>query len=290
VRSYESISESFSVSPPQSSKTIMIIGFNKYLLSVLFIAIFVPVSHSKVIIFDKVTTVQTPVNIRVLTKDGFFSAGGRVVDIYLNSYLLKKILTGGDGYGYLKYIPREPGLKIITARSKTESASGRILVMTENEKAILIETEGAFKDTVFSDEIRKSCQKVVTSLSENYRIIYLYRFLGKGITESWLKKHHFPESAILQWNGPKTIDKLKKNSVQLHAIIGSADVIDTVNEQTEKRFSFEKTKDGTTVKDWEEIWELLVKSPLHDSLENVDFNYSDSIPAYFRIVPSTAIP
>ena len=162
--------------------------------------------------------------------------------------------------------------------------------MGENEKAILIETEGAFKDTIFSAEIRKSCQKVVNSISENYRIIYLYRFLGKGITESWLKKHHFPESAILRWNGPRTIDKLKKNSVQLHAIIGSADVIATVNEQIKHRFSFEKTKDGKTIKDWEELWELLVKSPLPDSLENVDFNYSDSVPAYFRIVPSTATP
>ncbi len=132
------------------------------------------------------------------------------MDIYLNNHLMKKILTGGDGYGYLKYIPLEPGLKKITARSKTDSASGRILVMNKNEKAILIETEGAFKDTVFSDEIRKSCQKVVNSISANYRIIYLYRFLGKGITESWLRKHHFPESAILQWNGPKTIDRLKK--------------------------------------------------------------------------------
>jgi hypothetical protein len=243
-----------------------------------------------VVIFDSVTTVQTPVYISVLTKDGFFSAGGRMVDIYLNNHLMKKILTGGDGYGYLKYIPREPGLKEITARSKTDSASGRILVMNKNEKAILIETEGAFKDTVFSDEIRMSCQKVVTSLSENYRIIYLYQFLGKGITESWLKKHHFPESAILQWNGPKTIDKLKKNSVQLHAIIGSSGVITTVSEQIEKRFSFEKTKDGKTIKDWEELLELLVKPPLPDSLENDDFNYSDSVPAYFRIVPSTAIP
>ena len=269
----------------------MIIGLKKiYLLSVLFIGMFVPVSHSKMVIFDRVTTVQTPINISVLTKDGFFSAGGRLVDIYLNNHLMKKILTGGDGYGYLKYIPREPGLKIITARSKTDSASGRILVMSENEKAILIETEGAFKDTIFSDEIRKSCQKVVNSISENYRIIYLYRFLGKDITESWLKKHHFPESAILEWNGPRTVDKLKKNSVQLHAIIGSADVIATVNEQIKKRFSFEKTKDGKTIKDWEELWGLLVKSPLSDPLGNDDFNYSYSVPAYFRIAPSTAIP
>ena len=242
----------------------MIRYFKKYLLPVLFIWIFVPVSHGKVVIFDQVTTVRTPIKISVLTRDGFFAAGGRLVDVYLDNQLIKKVLTGGDGYGYLKYIPLTPGLKKITARSNTDSASGRILVIDENEKVILIEAEGAFKDTVFSDEIRQRCRKVVKSISENYQIIYLSRFLGTGITGSWLEKHDFPESAILRWNGPKTLDKLKKDGVQLHAIVGSSDVIKAVAEQVEKRFTFEKTKEGKTVKDWEEILDLLVKSPRTD--------------------------
>ena len=126
-----------------------------------------------------------------------------MVDIYLDNNLLKKILTGGDGYGYLKYTPREPGLIKITARSNTDSASGLILVMNKNEKAIIIETEGAFKDSVFSDEIRASSQKAVNSLSENYKIIYLSRFLGKGITGSWLEKQTFPNQSFSAGTGQK---------------------------------------------------------------------------------------
>jgi len=249
----------------------MIICFKKYLLSILFILIIVPVSHSKVVVFDRVTTVQTPINIRVQTRDRFFSAGGRTVDIYLDNTFLKKILTGGDGYGYLKYTPREQGFKKITARSYTDSASGQILVMNENEKAIIIETEGAFKDAVLSVEIRESSQKAVTSLSENYKIIYLSRFLGKNLIGSWLEKQNFPKSVILSWRGPKTLENLKKNGVQLHAIIGSAVVISAVKEQIEKRFSFEKTKYGKTVKDWDEIVELLLKSP--PSRSNADKSF-----------------
>jgi hypothetical protein len=240
----------------------------KYLLAILIISVIVPVSHSKVVIFDQVTTVQTPIKIRVLTREGFFAAGGRMVDIYLDNNLLKKILTGGDGYGYLKYTPRGPGLKKITARSNTDSASGLVLVMNDNEKAIIIETEGAFKDTLFSDEIRESSQKALTSLSENYKIIYLSRFLGKGITGIWLEKQNFPKSVILRWRGPKTVENLKKNGVQLHAIIGSGDVISAVTEQIEKRFSFEKTKDGITAKDWDEILKQLPQSPLSHPKEN----------------------
>jgi hypothetical protein len=246
----------------------MIICFKKYLLPIFFILISVSVSHSKVVVFDQVTTVQTPIKIRVLTKDGFFSAGGRLVDIYLDNNLLKKILTGGDGYGYLKYTPRESGLKKITARSNTDSASGLILVMENSEKAIIIETEGAFKDTLFSNEIRESSQKAVNLLSENYKIIYLSRFLGKDITGSWLEKQNFPKSVVLRWRGPKTLENLKNNSVRLHAIIGSADVISAVRDQVETRFSFEKTNDGNTVKDWDEIVKLLLESPSPNPEQN----------------------
>jgi hypothetical protein len=250
----------------------MITCFKKYLLPILFILMIVSVSHSKVVVFDQVTTVQSPIKIRVQTREGFFSAGGRLVDIYLDNNLLKKILTGGDGYGYLKYTPREPGLKKITARSNTDSTSGLILVMSNSEKAIIIETEGAFKNTVFSDEIRESSQKAVNLLSKNYKIVYLSRFLGKDITGSWLEKQNFPKSVILRWRGPKTLENLKKNKVQLHAIIGSADVISAVTDQIETRFSFEKTNDGKTVKDWDEIVKLLLESPQLNPEENDAFD------------------
>jgi hypothetical protein len=225
-----------------------------------------------VVVFDHVTTIQKPINIKVLTKAGFFAAGGRMVDIYLDNNPLKKILTGGDGYGYLKYTPQEAGLKKITAHSVKGSASGLILVMNENERAILIEIEGAFKDSVFSDAIRESSQKAVNALSENYKIIYLSRFLGKGISGSWLEKQNFPKSVIIRWGGLTTLKNLKKNGVQIQAIIGSPDVLATVSEQIEKRFSFEKTEDGKTVKDWDEILRLLVKSPLFHPNESDSFD------------------
>jgi len=250
----------------------MVICIKKYLLPIPFILLFVPVSHSKVVVFDHVTTIQKPINIKVLTKAGFFAAGGRMVDIYLDNNPLKKILTGGDGYGYLKYTPQEAGIKKITAHSVKGSASGLILVMNESERAILIEIEGAFKDSVFSDAIRESSQKAVNALSENYKIIYLSRVLGKGISGSWLEKQNFPKSVIIRWRGLTTLKNMKKNGVQIQAIIGSPDVLATVSEQIEKRFSFEKTEDGKTVKDWDEILRLLVKSPLFHPNESDYFD------------------
>jgi hypothetical protein len=129
--------------------------------------------------------------------------------------------------------------------------------MTKKDRGIVIEVEEGFKTAVFSDEIKQSSLKVVKTLSKKYKIIYLSRYLGKRITATWLEKQSFPKSVILDWQGSNTLTALKKKGIQLHAIIGSTAVISEAAKKIENRFTFEKTKDGTTVKDWDEILELL---------------------------------
>ena len=216
-----------------------------------------PVCHAEVVVLDHVTTVEKPIRITVLTKGRFFAVGGRLVDVYLDDEHLKRILTGGDGYGYLKYTPPAPGYITIKARSGSDSATGLLLVMTKNDRAIIIEVEEGFKGAVFSEEVKQSSLKAIKTLSKNYKIIYLSRFAGKSITGTWLEKQNFPKSVILSWRGSKTLTALKKKGIQLDAIIGSAAVISAAARDIENRFTFEKTKDGTTVKDWDEILEHL---------------------------------
>ncbi len=216
-----------------------------------------PVCRGEVVVIDRVTTVKTPVRITVLTKGRFFAAAGRLVDISLDDNHLKRILTGGDGYGYLKYIPRSPGYKKITVRSDGDSAEGLLLVMTKTERALVIEVEEGFKTAVFSDEIKRSSLKIVKKLSNNFKIIYLSRFAGKGITGTWLEKQGFPRSVILGWRGENTLTELIKKGIQLYALIGSPPIVTAAGDKIEKRFTFGKSKDGTTVKDWDEIAELL---------------------------------
>jgi hypothetical protein len=217
----------------------------------------VSVSRSQVVVFDDVTTVQTPIRIKVLTKGKFFARGGRLVDIYLDETHLKRILTGGDGYGYFKYTPESAGIMSIKARSNSKNASGLHLVMNKNDRAIIIDVEGAFKDAVFSEEIREDSQAVVTSLGQEYKIIYLSRYVGKEISRSWLEKENFPTSVILPWQGSDIFKILAKRDVRLYAVIGSATVISAAKKYSEKRYTFEKVEDGTMVKDWKEILNLL---------------------------------
>lgn len=239
----------------------MNINFSKLMLAICFSGTFmlasVTISRSEVVVFDGVTTVQTPIHIKVLTKGRIFSQGGGLVDIYLDDHHLKKILTGGDGYGYLKYIPQSPGFKEVKARAGAYSSFGIILVMGKREKAIIIDVEGAFKDTIFSEALREDSRKVVTALSQDYRVIYLSRFVGQSISRSWLEKEVFPKSVILGWQGPNTFKTIEKRGVHLAAVIGSAAVISAAKEIIEHRYTFEKSKDGKVVNDWHEILKLL---------------------------------
>ncbi|CAB1058568.1 hypothetical protein D1BOALGB6SA_3324 [Olavius sp. associated proteobacterium Delta 1] len=242
----------------------MNLSFNKLMLAVCFSGTLILTSvtgtRAEVVVFDGVTTVQTPIRIKVLTKGRIFSEGGRLVDLYLDDNHLKKILTGADGYGYFKYIPQSPGFKEITARADGISASGLILVMGKSEKAIIIDVEGAFKDTIFSEKLQADSRKVVKALSQDYQVIYLSRYVGKDISKRWLARKDFPKSAVLRWQGPNTFKKLDKRGVHLYAVIGSAALISAAKKHIEHRYTFEESKDGKIVKDWDEILNLLKPS------------------------------
>ncbi|UCF93953.1 MAG: hypothetical protein JSW39_07270 [Desulfobacterales bacterium] len=216
-----------------------------------------PVSRGAVVVFDRVTTVGTPVYLKVLTKGLLFSQGGRRVEIYLDQKKLKQILTGGDGYGYLKYTPLRAGFKRIEARADGDNASGLMLVMDKRDQAIVIEVEGAFQTSFLSKEEREAGRKAVETLKADYQIIYLSRYLGAGLLKRWLEKENFPESALLPWQGPEMLAALQAKGVKLHAMIASPALLSAAADHIERRYTFEETEDGQKVKDWDEILKLL---------------------------------
>ena len=235
-------------------------------------------SRGEVVVFDRVTTVKKDVRLIVLTKGFLMADGGQLVDLYLDDQHLKRILTGGDGYGYLKYTPSKSGLIQIRARSDDGSATGLLLVMGQHEQAILIGIESAFKDIVFSDEIMENSQRVVNTLSNKYKLIYMSRYIGQGIGRSWLKKEGFPESVILSWQGPETFAALQKRGVQLKAVIGSEEMVSAAEaEHIENRYTFDETKAGRIVKDWGEILSLLQPDLSGESEKKPDEKTTDDV-------------
>ena len=247
----------------------MIVSFKNRLVLFFLICCFVvlPAAQSRgaIIVYDRVTTVGTPVYLKVLTKGKIFADGGRLVEFFLDDKSLGKNLTGGDGYGFRKYTPKRPGIIKVQARSKGESGSGLLLVMKKKEKVIFIEIEGGFKDAFISEIAAGASRRAVERLLKKYRVIYISRYTGLRMAREWLDEHEFPEAPVLRWQGAKMFTTFKEKGIRLYAIIGSAGVIAEAEEHIEKRCTFEKTPKGQTVRDWEEIIELLPKSAPKDS-------------------------
>ena len=213
-----------------------------------------------VIVYDRVTTVGTPVYLKVLTKGKIFADGGRLVEFYLDDKSIGKNLTGGDGYGYRKYTFRRTGIIKVRATSQRESGSGLVLVMKKSEKAVLIEIENGLKDAFISDIAAGAGRQAVIQLLKKYRVIYLSRYAGIRMAKTALDELEFPDAPVLRWQGQQTLEALKQKGVNLYAIIGPAGVIDTAADHIKKRYTFDQNRKEQTVKDWQEVIERLAES------------------------------
>jgi len=226
--------------------------FQYFLIVWLFL---VPASSAlgAVVFFDSIAAKGKPVRLTVLTKGAFFAQGGRLVDVQSGPRHLGRILSGGDGYGFLKYTPAQTGLIEITVRSGQDTDSGILLVVDRRENAVAVEVETCFGRSFFFQRQKTGGNKALGKLAEKYRIIYLTRLVGVSLSKKLLERFKYPRSIIISWQGSETLDELKSKGLNLHAIIASAAVLSEASEHVTRRYAFEETEEGTVVNDWEEI-------------------------------------
>lgn len=221
--------------------------------------LFASIGYGGVAIFDQVTTLNTGVFLKVQTKGLIFAEGGKLVDIYVDGKKIKRILTGGDGYGYYRYTPRRTGMIPIEARAEGHRDTANLLAVDKDDRVILVEIGSALRESPLSDRPRRDSRHVLMDLVKKYKVIYLNNLLGAMLFKGWLQREKFPESVVLKWQGAAMLKSLKSRGIKLHAIIGSAGMISEAKKHIQKRYTFEETRDGRMVKDWEEIKELIQK-------------------------------
>jgi hypothetical protein len=209
-------------------------------------------AHAGVVFFDSVTTTRTPVYLTVLTKGFLFPEGGRLVDIYSEGQKLGRVLSGGDGYGFMKLTPEDAGLKTYEARMDGHSDSAQLLVMKKTDRALLFEIE-VLSHTFLSKNVGVDTRKALNTLSKKFKLIYLSRFLGKTVANKIIAAANLPVSVVLPWQGPELFEDLKSRPVSITAIIGSADMVSEAADKVPYRFTFEETEDETFVEDWQDI-------------------------------------
>jgi hypothetical protein len=208
-------------------------------------------------VFDRVGTAGTPVTLVVRTTQWFMADGGRRVSISLEGERRGTILTGGDGYGYFRLTPSRSGLLKVSARSDGNEASGLLLVMEKTDRAVLAEAEAVMKEIYLRPDAREACRAAFEYLRRRYRLIFVYRFMGADFSRNLLATEGLLPTVVIPWKGSATLDALREKEVQVHAVIGSAEMVSAAGVQVPFRISFEKAKAATTVSEWSDIEKIL---------------------------------
>ena len=89
-------------------------------------------------------------------------------------------------------------------------------------------------------------------------IIYLTTVLGVKQSRKLLKENDFQLSTVLKWEGADMLAELYDGGIRIYAVIGSPDLLSGVSD-IKKKFSFEETEDGVTVRDWDDLSDRLFK-------------------------------
>jgi hypothetical protein len=206
-----------------------------------------------VVVFDRVAVTGKPVRLVVQTRAHLFPDGGRRVNIAVGDQPPKRIMTGGDGYGYLTYVPQKPGLITLTARTPDSDSSGNLLVMAPEEKAVLVEIESTLQNTLFSQKQRDQATAALKKIQETFRLLYVARFMGSPLARQWLSRSDFPASVVLDWRGPEMVADWQESGLRLCAVIGSQSLIDAAGDLIEYRFAIDGASENETAAGWEEI-------------------------------------
>ncbi len=206
-----------------------------------------------VFFFDVVAGHDRSVRLTVLTRGAIVAQGGRRVTLCIDRKVVAEILTGGDGYGYLTYTPREKGRWEVEVRSDGETGSGTLLVVDASDQALLVDLESCLAKTIWTSRTTAGMKRSLTRLREHFKIIYIAQFSGVRLARKLIAGFGLPEAVVLAWDGAQTLDELKQTGLNLQALIAAPERLTEAARFVSHRYAFEETEDGEFVADWDEL-------------------------------------
>lgn len=217
---------------------------------------FIRISSAEVIIYDAIILSGKSVKLKAVTKSRFFTEGGIIVEFFANGKKIGRTLSGGDGYAFLAYRPSSSGIETIKVTAGDDTDEGTILAAGKKDKVIIVSIENALISVPFSFEPAPGGSEALQKLGLRYRIIYLSGFMDVKRSRQWVRDKGFPISPVLKWEGKSMLAELREQGIKVIAFIGSPEMLSEAQD-IKIRLSFEETDDGTVVKDWKDVNNLI---------------------------------
>jgi hypothetical protein len=215
-------------------------------------------AHAGVQVFDRVTAVDRPVYLKIRTTGLIFPSGGQRIALQIGGQAPRTLLSGADGFAYLRFQPRQPGLIRLAAAFDSEQAQGILLVLAETQSALLVEVDPALRPTPFSAEAREASPGAIERLQQHYAVVYLVRWPWVDRVRKWLLEAGFPISAVIRWEGRDTARQLKKNGVDISVAVGSSQFLEELPDAVVHRYAFEPNAGEEPVQHWRQILDALL--------------------------------
>ena len=216
-----------------------------------------PAAAGRVVVYDAATGTGHPVTLELRTRGKVFSAGGKLAEVRVDGQSAGTVLTGADGFGYLKFTPPLPGLMPITARSGNESGRGMLLSAAPDQPVLVVEIDGPVRRLPNLTATVENAGQSLRSLSEKFRIVYIAGIAGPAIDRAWLESVDMPSSVVLSWNGGGVVKQLHARGLLLYAAVGGQRLLDAADGIVPRRFGFESGNASLRVKSWKEVAERL---------------------------------
>jgi hypothetical protein len=209
---------------------------------------------SRVLVYDDVVLTGHEVMLRAETRGTFLSQGGEVVEFIVDGRSIGKNLSGRDGFAVKGFVPARTGLYKINVKSGDDKDSGLLLALERKTRIVFIDVGGSLLEGPFGEAEKPGSSKAVTKIHKRFPIVYLLKgLLSTESVRSWLKKNNFPVAPVLPWSQGEVFREIKERDLQIKAIIGGPDVIESARMYKPLAFSFDSVEDAEVVENWREI-------------------------------------
>jgi hypothetical protein len=225
-----------------------------FILSSFLLGVCPDAALSRVLVYDAVALKSREVMLKAETRGTLLSKGGEVVEFVVDGRSIGKNLSGRDGFAVKGFIPARTGLYKISVKSGDDKDSGILLALERKTRIVFIDVAGSLLEGPFGVAEKSGSLKAVTRIHKRFSIVYLQKgLLSVEAVRSWLKKNNFPVAPVLSWGQGEVFREIKERDLQIKAIIGGPDVIESAQMYKTLAFTFDSVEDAEVVENWGEI-------------------------------------
>ncbi|MDJ0854692.1 MAG: hypothetical protein QNI88_05735 [Desulfobacterales bacterium] len=236
--------------PPRAAKWRRMLLFGIPLL----LAPFLAVQHSiaGVSLFDQLATPKRAFFLKLRTHRGPLAMGGVRGRFWIDEHEIGSVLTGVDGYGFLKYEAPTTGTFTLRARTAAGDAEARMRIIAPSAPVVLFEAEALIWRLHRLDHA-SSVTDMLTRIAADFELAYLCGPMSRPGMGPLIRRHVWPDAVVLVGKDRNQFERLAARGVNIFAVVGSARFVASAQGFSKHYFSFEKSDQAHHVRRLEDL-------------------------------------